>query len=344
MMSKFIPFIFFFYLHTPCPQAYNPHKPTMKYIHQLATHVANHMALIILAVAALSLTFPHAFLWAGTGAVTPMLGIVMFGMGLTLRASDFKPVLTHPHHILVGELAQFIIMPATAWILCHLLHLPQQLALGVILVGCCPGGTASNVICYLAKGDVALSVAMTGVSTLLAPILTPALVLLLAGQAVHVDLAAMFTSITQVVILPILLGIIVNHYFRPLCQKITPLLPMVSTLAIAAIITIIISHNAANIITCSHLVALAVILHNLIGLTLGYAVARTLRLPPSQRTAISIEVGMQNSGLATSLATTHFAIYPMAAIPGAIFSVWHNLSGSLAAHILKKQQPTHHTP
>ena len=318
------------------PHADKPHKHTMKHIRHIAGHVANHMALLILAVAAISLIRPHTFLWTPTSAVTPLLGIVMFGMGLTLRPTDFKPILTHPHHVLAGELAQFIIMPGTAWILCHILHLPPQLSLGVILVGSCPGGTASNVICYLAKGDVALSVAMTALSTLLAPILTPALVLLLAGQTVQVNVAAMFTSITQVVILPILLGIVANHYLRPLCHRITPLLPMLSTLAIAAIIAIIISHNAANIITCSHIVALAVILHNLTGLTLGYTIARLLRLPPSQRTAISIEVGMQNSGLATSLATTHFAIYPMAAIPGAIFSVWHNLSGSLAAHILKK--------
>ena len=260
----------------------------------------------------------------------------MFGMGLTLRASDFKPVLMHPREIVIGELAQFIIMPATAWLLCKCLHLPLELALGVILVGCCPGGTASNVICYLANGDVALSVAMTGVSTLVAPIATPALVFILAGKEVDINIIGMFASIVQVVIIPIVAGIALNHYFNNLCKQITPFLPMVSTITIASIIGIIVSHNAQNIISCSLLVALAVILHNLLGLTLGYTVSSIMRLPHDKRTAISIEVGMQNSGLATSLATTHFAFFPMAAIPGAIFSVWHNLSGSIAAHILRR--------
>lgn len=142
-----------------------------------------------------------------TSSITPMLGVVMFGMGLTLTPSDFNPVLQHPKDILVGELAQFLIMPSLAWMLCKLLALPEELALGVILVGCCPGGTASNVICYLAKGDVALSVAMTGVSTLLAPIVTPALIWLLAGKSVEVDITGMFLSIVQVVIMPIVLGL-----------------------------------------------------------------------------------------------------------------------------------------
>ena len=143
--------------------------------------MAAHITLLVVGVAALALFVPVSFSWIATSAVTPMLGVVMFGMGLTLKPSDFKPVLMHPKDILVGELAQFLVMPSVAWCLCRLLNLPSELALGVILVGCCPGGTASNVICYLAKGDIALSVAMTGVSTLLAPIVTPALVLLHTG-------------------------------------------------------------------------------------------------------------------------------------------------------------------
>ena len=308
----------------------------MKHFYQLASLIASNMALIVVAVSLVSLFIPSSFIWISTSAITPMIGVVMFGMGLTLRASDFKPVLMHPREIVIGELAQFIIMPATAWLLCKCLHLPLELALGVILVGCCPGGTASNVICYLANGDVALSVAMTGVSTLVAPIATPALVFILAGKEVDINIIGMFASIVQVVIIPIVAGIALNHYFNNLCKQITPFLPMVSTITIASIIGIIVSHNAQNIISCSLLVALAVILHNLLGLTLGYTVSSIMRLPHDKRTAISIEVGMQNSGLATSLATTHFAFFPMAAIPGAIFSVWHNLSGSIAAHILRR--------
>jgi len=308
----------------------------MKTILNIASAIAANITLIVVAVTAISLFLPASFDWIDTKTITPMLGVVMFGMGLTLKPSDFKPVLMHPKEIIIGELTQFMIMPCVAWLLCKGLNLPTEIALGVILVGCCPGGTASNVICYLAKGDVALSVAITGVSTIVAPIVTPALVLLLAGKTVNVDVMGMFMSIVQVVIVPIAVGFFVSHYFRRLTEKIVPFLPMMSTLAIAAIIGIIVSHNAQNILTCSVIVAVAVVLHNILGLVLGYIAALLLKLPPEKRTAISIEVGMQNSGLATSLAATHFAMFPMATVPGAIFSVWHNFSGSIAAQIFKK--------
>ena len=262
----------------------------------------------------------------------------MFGMGLTLKPADFVPVLRRPKDILIGELSQFIIMPLVAWLLCKLLSLPQELALGVILVGCCPGGTASNVMCYLAKGDIALSVGMTAISTMLAPLITPLLVLLLAGENIEVNPCAMFLSIVQVVILPIVAGFVVSHWFRTQTEKVTPLLPMISTLSVAAIIGIVVSHNASNILGCSLIVAVAVILHNLSGLVLGFTLARLSGMSKAKSTAISIEVGMQNSGLATSLAATHFAIYPMAAVPGAIFSAWHNFSGSIAAGIFAKKK------
>ena len=296
---------------------------------QISAWIATHITLVVVLVTAVALFLPSSFVWIDTSAITPMLGVVMFGMGLTLRPSDFRPVLQHPKDILVGELAQFLIMPSLAWLLCKLLSLPEELALGVILVGCCPGGTASNVICYLAKGDVALSVAMTGVSTLLAPIVTPALVWLLAGESVEVDVAGMFLSIVQVVIVPIVLGVAANHYFQRTTRRIVPLLPMIST--------IIVAHNAASILACSLIVAVAVILHNVLGLALGYGLSSLVGSEPSKRSAIAIEVGMQNSGLATSLAATHFALFPMAAVPGAMFSVWHNFSGSIAAQIFRRQ-------
>ena len=307
----------------------------MKYILKLSAWVESHITLLVVLVTAVALFFPVSFVWMETKAVTPILGIIMFGMGLTIRPGDFKPVILHPKEILVGELAQFVVMPALAFLISRLLQLPEELALGVILVGCCPGGTASNVICYLAKGDITLSVAMTGVSTLLAPVLTPALVYLLAGQNIEVDMMAMFMSIVQVVILPILLGFVVNHFFSALAQRFISVLPLISTLSIAAIIGIVVSHNAANILSCSLLVGIAVVLHNVLGLALGYGAGRLTGMAPAQRTAISIEVGMQNSGLATSLATAHFALFPMASVPGAIFSVWHNFSGSLAAALFR---------
>lgn len=305
-------------------------------IYSISSWIAAHITLLVVCTSALALFVPTSFSWIETSAITPMLGIVMFGMGLTLKPSDFKPVVMHPKDILIGELAQFVVMPGAAWALCKILNLPSELALGVILVGCCPGGTASNVICYLAKGDIALSVAMTGVSTLLAPIVTPALVLLLAGKQVDVDVLAMFMSIVQVVILPIVLGFIVNYFLGKLTERITPILPMVSTIAISLIIGIVVSHNAQNILSCSLIVAVVVILHNALGLSLGYLIGRILGIDSKKRTAIAIEVGMQNSGLATSLAASHFAMFPMATVPGAIFSVWHNFSGSIAAQIFRR--------
>lgn len=307
----------------------------MKQLYKISSFIAANITIVVLLVTALALFVPSSFYWISTSCITPMLGVVMFGMGLTLKPSDFKPVLMRPKDIIIGELAQFIVMPLVAWLLCQMLQLPTELALGVILVGCCPGGTASNVICYLAKGDIALSVAMTGVSTLLAPIVTPALVYLLAGKEVAVDMMGMFVSIVQVVVVPIVLGLAANKYLSRFTEMVTPLLPMVSTLAIAAIIGIIVSHNSANILSCSLLVGVAVILHNVLGLTLGYAAGKLLGMPHDKRTAISIEVGMQNSGFATSLAATHFAMYPLAAVPGAIFSTWHNFSGSIAASVFR---------
>lgn len=306
-------------------------------IQTIAAWIAANITIIVIAVTAVALSFPASFTWINTSAITPMLGIVMFGMGLTLNPSDFKPVLQNPKSIIIGELAQFIIMPFLAWLLCRLLPLSPGLAIGIILVGCCPGGTASNVICYLAKGDIALSVAMTGVSTLLAPVVTPALVWLLAGESVDIDIIGMFLSIVQVVILPIVLGFGFNHYFRKATKLITPLLPMFSTLAISSIIGIIVAHNSESITSCSLIVGIAVILHNVLGLILGYSLAALTGSDRRKRSAIAIEVGMQNSGLATSLAATHFAMFPMAAVPGAIFSVWHNFSGSIAAQIFRRQ-------
>lgn len=309
---------------------------TVKFLYRASTVISSHITLLVVVIAAVALFVPASFSWIETSVITPLLGIVMFGMGLTLKPSDFVPVLKRPKDIIVGELSQFIIMPLIAWALCSVLSLPQELALGVILVGCCPGGTASNVMCYLAKGDIALSVGMTACSTILAPLMTPLLVLLLAGESIEVNVSAMFMSIVQVVILPILAGFAVSHWFNRQTEKVTPLLPMISTLAVGAIIGIVVSHNAASILGCSLLVGVAVILHNLLGLALGYAMARVTGMKRDKCTAISIEVGMQNSGLATSLAATHFAMYPMATVPGAIFSVWHNFSGSIAAGLFAK--------
>ncbi|MBO7471706.1 MAG: bile acid:sodium symporter family protein [Bacteroidaceae bacterium] len=298
--------------------------------------IAQWMGLLVLVVAAVAMFLPSSFVWIDTKTINPLLGVIMFGMGLTLSPNDFKIVLSRPKDILIGCLAQFTIMPLLAWLLTLAFSLPKELALGVILVGCCPGGTASNVITYLAKGDLALSVGMTACSTLLAPIVTPLLVLLTAGTMVEVDALGMLLSIVYVVIAPIIVGLLCQRFIPQITKAVTPYLPAFSSLAIALVVGIIVSHNADRLMLGGLIVILVVILHNLLGLSLGFAIGRLLRLQKPKCVALSIEVGMQNSGLASSLANMHFAAYPLATIPGAIFSVWHNISGALAARIFQQ--------
>ena len=275
-----------------------------------------------------------------TGTVLSiLLGVVMFGMGLATRLEDFKVVFSRPKDIAIGCVAQFTIMPALAWVLARIFGLDEALTVGVILVGCCPGGTASNVMTYLAKGDLALSVGMTGVSTLLAPFLTPALTLLLAGKTVDVDALGMFIGILWVVILPICLGLVAKRFFPETTERAVRFMPTVSSVVIAVIIVLVVSANASRLASGGIAVFLVVMLHNACGLALGYLIAAALRLAEPKRRALCIEVGMQNSGLAASLAAVHFAAYPMAAVPGAIFSVWHNLSGAIVARIFSKSNP-----
>lgn len=266
-----------------------------------------------------------------------LLGVVMFGMGLATKIEDFKVVFSRPRDIAIGCVAQFTIMPALAWMLARLFGLDEALTVGVILVGCCPGGTASNVMTYLAKGDLALSVGMTGVSTLLAPFLTPALTFLLAGKTVDVNAVGMFIGIVWVVILPICLGFAAKRFCPNATGRVVRFMPTVSSIAIAVIIALVISANAQRLANGGLAVFLVVILHNACGLALGYLIAAALRLAEPKRRALCIEVGMQNSGLAASLAAAHFAAYPMAAVPGAIFSVWHNLSGALVARLFARR-------
>lgn len=303
---------------------------------RLCHYISEYMGILVLVAALLALVFPDVLKEIRPTVINYMLGVVMFGMGLTLNLQDFKIVFSRPKDILIGCLAQFTIMPLLAWSLARMFSLDEALALGVVLVGCCPGGTASNVITYLAKGDLALSVGMTGVSTLLAPFLTPLLTWALAGKSINVDVTSMFLSILWVVILPIIIGLIVKGLWPKFTEKATDYLPAFSSIAIAMIVAIIIGANADKLIAGGFIIVLVVILHNICGLSLGYLIGRTLRLSEPKKRAISIEVGMQNSGLASSLATIHFAAYPLATIPGAIFSVWHNLSGAAVAYLYKK--------
>ncbi len=308
----------------------------MEVLKKITQFVSKYMALIVIAVAALALFAPNTVSFIKTSYVNTLLGIVMFGMGLTLKPQDFKVVFSRPKDVIIGCVAQFTVMPLLAFLLTRVFGLSAELAIGVILVGTCPGGTSSNVMTYLSKGDVALSVGMTAVSTILAPVLTPLLTYLYAGQKVEVNILSMFLSIVKVVIVPILLGFVINHFFKKFTEAVVEILPLISTTAIVAIVAAVVSANSAKLLTSGLIIVAVVILHNVLGYALGYAIGKVLKLDTTKCRAISIEVGMQNSGLATSLATTHFAMYPLATIPGAVFSVWHNISGAILANIFAR--------
>ena len=293
--------------------------------------IARWIGVLVLVMALVALQFPAPLGAIDTWYINPMLGLIMFGMGLTLSAKDFRVVLSRPKDILLGCLAQFTIMPFMAWLLSQIFSLPKELTLGMILVGCCPGGTASNVITFLARGDLALSVGMTATSTLLAPVLTPLLVWLLAGTMVNVDTIGMLLSIVYVVIAPIVIGLLCQRHLPTLTRRMVPYLPAFSSIMITLTVGIVVSHTSDKLLAGGFIVILAVMLHNLSGLAFGYTLGKLLHLSREKCIAVSIEVGMQTSGLASSLAVLHFAAFPLATIPGAIFSVWHNISGALVA-------------
>ena len=268
------------------------------------------------------------------------LGVIMFFMGVTLTLPDFTRIAKRPWVVALGTGSQFIVMPLAGWAIAQLLGLPPALAIGVILVGCAPGGTASNVVTYLAKGDVALSVSVTTVSTLLAPLLTPVLTLWLAGSYMDVSAGAMMVSIVQTVLVPVIAGVVVRALFSRLIDLLGPVLPWLSTVAIAYVVAVVVAGSAGSLMTAGALVFVAVILHNGVGLTLGYVAARLAGLRTAERRALSFEVGLQNSGLASSLAATHFPTEPTAALPGAVFSVWHNVSGAILAALYARRPIT----
>ncbi|MEO9336979.1 bile acid:sodium symporter family protein [Mesorhizobium sp. SB112] len=301
----------------------------MKAIASFSAFVGRTFAIWVIAFAALGFFLPGVFSQFAPYIVT-LLGIIMFGMGLTLSLDDFREVARRPFDVGVGVASQFIIMPLLAVILTIIIPMPPEVAAGVILVGCCPGGTASNVMTYLSKGDVALSVACTSVTTLAAPIVTPFLVWLFASQYLPVDAMSMFLSIVKVILVPLALGFAVQKLVPGLVKVSLPMLPLVSVAGIVLIVAAVVAVNQAAIATSGLMIFLVVVLHNGLGLLFGYFAARATGLSLAKRKAISIEVGMQNSGLGAALASAHFS--PLAAVPSAIFSVWHNISGALIAN------------
>ena len=303
---------------------------------KLCAMIGKYFGIIAIVFLILGFTMPENFKWVlskvgGISVLTFLLGVVMFGMGTTLSVKDFVLVFKRPRDVFLGAVAQFFIMPFLAFSLATIFQLDPALTAGVILVGTCPGGTSSNVITFMSKGDVALSVTMTSVSTVLSPILTPAITYLLIGTRIAFDPVGMFLSIVQIVIVPICLGVAVKTFLPKLAAAATDYTPAISSIAISLIIAGVIGASKNAIVANFGIILLVVILHNCLGYALGFAVARLTGLSWKKAVALSIEVGMQNSGLAVGLAKAHFAAMPAATVPGAIFSAWHNISGAMLA-------------
>ncbi|HGO5809396.1 TPA: bile acid:sodium symporter family protein [Mannheimia haemolytica] len=267
-----------------------------------------------------------------------LLGIVMLGMGLTLTFKDFAEVTKNPKSVIIGVIAQFVVMPSVAYGLAKAFNLPADLAIGVILVGCCPGGTSSNVMTYLARGNTALSVACTAISTLLAPVLTPAIFYLFASQWLEINATAMFISMLQMVLLPIFVGVVIRTIFKQKVEQFSQTMPLISVIAIVLIVTAVVSVSRDRIIESGLLIFAVVALHNGLGYLIGYLASRLLKLPIADSKAVAIEVGMQNSGLGAALAALHFKANPIIAVPSAVFSFWHNISGPILAMIFAKMK------
>jgi bile acid:Na+ symporter, BASS family len=261
--------------------------------------------------------------------VTALLTLIMLSMGVTLSIADFQRVFTRPAPVVAGIVLHYLVMPLAAWAIAKLLRMPPDLTAGMVLVGSVASGTASNVMIYLARGDVALSVTISALSTLVGVFATPLLTRLYVDASIVVDVRGMLTSILQIVALPIVAGLAINHLFGTLVRRIEPVLPLVSMVSILLIIAAVVGGTQPSIASVGLTVALGVVLHNGIGLLGGYWGGRLLGFDEAVCRTLAIEVGMQNSGLAATLGKLYFA--PIAALPGALFSVWHNLSGSLLA-------------
>ena len=301
----------------------------MQALLKLTQFASKTFALWVLLFAFLAYQFPAVFTGL-KGYIPYLLGLVMFGMGITLTFNDFSEVAKHPKAVIVGVVGQFVIMPAIAFVLAKAFALPTDLAIGVILVGSCPGGTSSNVMTYLAKGNTALSVACTTISTLLAPLLTPVIFYVLASQWIDINATAMFISVLQMVLFPIFLGLVVRALFKKQVGEISQTMPLVSVISIVLILAAVVAISKDKITESGFLIFGVVVLHNCLGYLIGFIAARTLKLNNYDSKAIAIEVGMQNSGLGAALAAAHFN--PIAAVPSAIFSFWHNVSGPILAN------------
>jgi len=306
----------------------------LRYLRFLNGAVTNYFTFWIIIFSLIAFLEPAPF--AGlTYLIIPVLGIIMFGMGVTLTAGEFKRVLLRPRDVGIGVAAQYGVMPFLGFGLAWIFGLDPALAAGVVLVGSCPGGTASNVMTYLARGDLALSVTMTSISTIMSPLMIPLLMYVYAGQWIDVPVLKLFKSTVEIILLPVALGIGLRALLRGKIKYILPVLPGVSALAIIFIVGVIVAANVPAIMKIGAIITAVVVIHNALGLAIGYGAARLSGMDAASARAVSIEVGMQNSGLAVALANTYFGA--LAALPGAIFSIWHNISGSAIAWWWRRQ-------
>jgi len=281
---------------------------------------------LLVSVAAIAAPGPFTVLTPG---LTPLLAFIMFTMGVTLSPGDFVRIARRPAPVLAGVGLHYLVMPLAAWALGRLFAMPTPLATGMVLVGCVSSGTASNVMIYLARGDVALSVSISTLSTLVGIVATPFLVRLYVAAGVPVDSIGLLKSIVEIVAVPIAAGVAINSLFPRAVRQVEPALPPVAMISILAIIGCVVAGVRPSLASAGPVVLAGVVLHNAIGLAGGYWGGRLLGFEESTCRTLALEVGMQNSGLAATLGRLYFS--PLAALPGAVFSIWHNVSGSLLA-------------
>ena len=333
----------------------------MKHLQKASKFLSDYTSIVVIAIAVITFFIPNLMSWVNISLFTDfatnkfttqsvIIGIIMFSMGLTLTTEDFKILAKRPLDICIGAAAQYLIMPLIALCLTRILHLPDAIALGLILVGCCPGGDSSSIMSYLCGGDVAFSVGMTTVSTLLSPIMTPLLVSFLAsGATISIKAMPMFVSIIETVIIPIAIGFLLNYLLgkKNAFQEFQKIMPGIAVLGLACVVGGVISSQGSKFFTSGAVIFIAVLLHNGLGYFLGYTAGKLTGMNTAKKRTISIEVGMQNAGLATNLATTtaQFSASPESAIICAVSCVWHSISGTLLAGFFssldKKKQGTH---
>ena len=306
-------------------------------LQKISQLLAAHASIFVTAIAIITFLIPDMFNWVRGTTQTVILGVIMLTMGLTLTTDDFRILGKRPFDILIGAVAQFFIMPCVAWLLVRVFHLEPALALGILLVGCCPGGVSSNIMSYLCHGDVAFSVGMTCASTLLAPVMTPLLMELTAGEIIEIDAIGMFLNILIVTIIPVGIGCLLNYLYskRKSFPTIQSLMPGLSVICLACIVGGVISTVHDDLISRGFVLFIwtfaVVLCHNTLGYLLGYLAGVVSKFSKAKKRTISIEVGMQNAGLATVLAGNFFAAQPLAVLPCAISCAWHSISGTILA-------------